>query len=99
MAPEPVKSKRTQEAQKLAKSDPPKAEAIYKEILSKGPGSGESALREYETALMGLGEIYRDQGNVNELAKLVTTSRSTLSSFAKAKTAKLGMHFILCVIT
>ena len=43
---------------------------------------------------MGLGEIYRDQRNANELAKLVTTSRSTLSSFAKAKTAKLGMHDI-----
>ncbi len=94
MAPEPAKSKRIEEAQKLAKSDPSKAEAIYKDILSKGPGSGEAALREYETALMGLGEIYRDQRNANELAKLVTTSRSTLSSFAKAKTAKLGMRNI-----
>ena len=94
MAPEYVNSKRIQEAQKLAKSDPSKAEAVYKDVLSRGPGSGESALREYETALMGLGEIYRDQGNANELAKLVTTSRSTLSSFAKAKTAKLGMRCV-----
>jgi len=94
MAPVPMNSKRIDEAQKLAKSDPSKAEAIYKDILSKGPGSGEAALREYETALMGLGEIYRDQENANELAKLVTTSRSTLSSFAKAKTAKLGMYDI-----
>ena len=94
MAPEPVKSKRIEEAQRLTKNDPSNAEAIYKDILSKGPGSSEAALREYETALMGLGEIYRDGRNANELAKLVTTSRFTLSSFAKAKTAKLGMRCI-----
>lgn len=28
----------------------------------------------------------------NELVDLITTSRTVLSSFAKAKTAKLGMH-------
>lgn len=90
MAAAPADSTRIQEAQKLSKTNPPKAEAIYEEILSKGPGSGEAALREYETALMGLGELYRDTKRPNELANLVRTSRSTLSSFAKAKTAKLG---------
>ena len=90
MAPQPEDSPRIKEAQKAAKDEPTKAEAIYKDILSKGPGSGEAALREYETALMGLGEIYRDGKRPNELAELVRTSRSTLSSFAKAKTAKLG---------
>ncbi len=90
MAPNPVNTKRIDEAQKTAKTDPTKAEALYKDILSKGPASGEAALREYETALMGLGELYRDQKKANELAELVRTSRSTLSSFAKAKTAKLG---------
>lgn len=90
MAASPTDSMRIQEAQKLSKTNPPKAEAIYEEILSKGPGSGEAALREYETALMGLGELYRDTKRPNDLANLVRTSRSTLSSFAKAKTAKLG---------
>lgn len=90
MAAAPADSTRIQEAQKSSKTNPPKAEAIYEEILSKGPGSGEAALREYETALMGLGELYRDTKRPNELANLVRTSRSTLSSFAKAKTAKLG---------
>ena len=90
MAPNPVNTKRIEEAQKLAKTEPAKAENLYKEILSKGPGSGEVALREYETALMGLGELYRDEKKANDLADLVRTSRSTLSSFAKAKTAKLG---------
>ncbi|MCJ1282686.1 26S proteasome regulatory subunit rpn6 [Xylographa opegraphella] len=89
MAPNPVNTKRVDEAQKLAKTDLAEAEKLYKEILSQGPGSGEVALREYETALMGLGELYRDGQKANELADLVRTSRSTLSSFAKAKTAKL----------
>lgn len=89
MAPTPADSARIQEAQKLSKTNPPKAEAIYEEILSKGPGSSEAAVREYETALMGLGELYSDTKRPNELANLVRTSRSTLSSFAKAKTAKL----------
>lgn len=90
MAVSSTDSTRIQEAQKLSKANPPKAEAIYEEILSTGPGSSEAGLREYETALMGLGELYRDTKRPNELAKLVRTSRSTLSSFAKAKTAKLG---------
>ena len=90
MAPNPENARKLQESQKLAKTDPSKAEATYKDILSTGPDSGEAALREYETALIGLGELYRDNKKPNELAELVRTSRSTLSSFAKAKTAKLG---------
>ena len=90
MAPPPTNSPRIEEAQKLSKTDPSKAEAIYQDILSKGPGSGEAALREYETALMSLGELYRDTKRANDLADLVTESRSTLSSFAKAKTAKIS---------
>ena len=90
MAPPSKNSERIEEAQKLSETDPSKAEAIYQEILSTGPGSLDAALREYEAALMGLGELYRDTKRPNELANLVTKSRSTLSSFAKAKTAKLG---------
>lgn len=90
MAPSISESKRINEAQKLAKSDPSKAISIYRDVLSKDPQSGEGGLREYESALMGLGELYRDEKKPNELSELVTNSRSTLSSFAKAKTAKLG---------
>ncbi|KAL8712632.1 MAG: hypothetical protein Q9220_003163 [cf. Caloplaca sp. 1 TL-2023] len=89
MAPAAAPSRRVAEAQKLAKSKPAEAESIYKDVLSKGPGSGEAALRDYEMALMGLGEIYRDEKKATELSELVTSSRSTLSSFAKAKTAKI----------
>lgn len=101
MAPPPKDSKRIEEAQKLSKTEPAKAEAIYEEILSTGPGSSEAALREYETALMGLGELYRDAKRPKDLANLVTKSRSTLSSFAKAKTAKLGQYIspLQCIAT
>ena len=92
MAPAPTDSAKVQEAKKLGKTDPLKAEAIYKEILSKKPGASEAALREYESALMGLGESYRDTRKTDELAELVRSSTSSLSSFTKAKTAKLGME-------
>ena len=92
MAPAPTDSTKIEEAKKLGKTDPLKAEGIYKEILSKKPGTSEAALREYESALMGLGESYRDTRKTDELAELVRSSTSSLSSFTKAKTAKLGME-------
>lgn len=55
-------SSRVQEAQKLAKTDPRKAEAVYKEITSQAPGtSSDAATREYEAALISLGELYRNE--------------------------------------
>lgn len=82
--------KRVEEAQKLAKTEPAKAEKIYQEVLSQDPGSNEQAIKHYETALIALGELYRDQKKVDALAELVRQARSVLSSFAKAKTSKLG---------
>jgi 26S proteasome regulatory subunit N6 len=58
----PADSERIQEAQKIAKTDPRKAEAQYKEIISKPPSAtSDTAVREYETALLSLGELYRDE--------------------------------------
>jgi 26S proteasome regulatory subunit N6 len=58
----PVDSDRIIAAQKLEKSDPRAAEASYKEIISKTPSAtSDAAVREYETALVKLGELYRDQ--------------------------------------
>lgn len=55
-------SSRLHEAQKLAKTDPRKAEAIYKDITSKAPAAtSDAATREYESALISLGELYRDE--------------------------------------
>lgn len=55
-------SERVREAQKAATSDPRKAEHIYKDIISKPPAvTSDSAIREYETALIALGELYRDE--------------------------------------
>ncbi|RPA87430.1 PCI-domain-containing protein [Ascobolus immersus RN42] len=80
---------RLESAQKLVKEDPAKAESVYKDILSKNSGLNDAAMKEYEGALMGLGELYRDQRRVDELAELVKASRLEMSSFAKAKTAKI----------
>jgi hypothetical protein len=80
-------SKRIEEAQKISKKEPRKAEAIYKDVLSNGPGQG-------EVALMSLGELYRDGKQANELGELVKKSCSSLSKFAKAKTAKLGLFLV-----
>ncbi|KAH7119056.1 PCI domain-containing protein [Dendryphion nanum] len=81
--------KRIEEAQKLVKTDPAKAEQLFKDVISSNPGSNEAAIKNYESALVGLGELYRDQRRVDALAELVRQTRSILSSFAKAKTAKL----------
>ncbi|KAK3946334.1 hypothetical protein QBC46DRAFT_301617 [Diplogelasinospora grovesii] len=83
-------SERVREAQKLTKTDPRKAEEIYQEIISKAPSvTSDAAIREHELALISLGELYRDEKNAKALVDLVTKSRTVLSSFAKAKTAKL----------
>ena len=55
-------SERVREAQKLVSTDPRKAEQIYKEIISKPPSvTSDAAVREYETSLVHLGELYRDE--------------------------------------
>jgi len=89
MAPPPSNETKIEEAQKLIKSDPAKAEALFKEVLVKPPGTGESAQRSYENALVGLGELYRDGKRPDDLRQLVEDKRSAFSSYAKAKTAKL----------
>lgn len=57
-----TESQRVIDAQKLVKSDPRKAEAQLQEIVSKPPSAtSDAAVREYETALLALGELYRDE--------------------------------------
>lgn len=84
-------SKRVEEAKKLSKDEPAKAEPIYKGILSKPPGTNDRAVRDFENALIGLGELYRDHKRTQDLANLIQQTRDVLTSFARAKTAKLGM--------
>lgn len=83
-------AKRLEEAKKQTKDQPAKAEQTYKEILSKPPGSNDKAVRDFENALTGLGELYRDHQRTNDLAELIQQTREVLTGFAKAKTAKLG---------
>ena len=92
MAASPAEnSKRLEEAAKLSKSDPAKAEEIYKSI-TQSPESNATAMNNLEVALLGLGEIYSDQKRVDELANLILQTREALHSFAKAKVAKLGVY-------
>jgi 26S proteasome regulatory subunit N6 len=89
-------AKRIEEAKSLSKASPQKAEKIYQDILSKAPGSNEKAVREFEGALIGLGELYRDHKRTQDLANLIQQTRDVLTSFARAKTAKLGTRRISC---
>ncbi|KAG6915136.1 hypothetical protein DXG01_013100 [Tephrocybe rancida] len=82
----------------LAPTDPAGAERVYKQILEDTAGStkddsrteeSNQGLREQETALIKLGELYRDQQNAQGLADVITASRAFMASTAKAKTAKL----------
>lgn len=82
-------AKRIEEAK--SSKDAAKSEKIYKDILSKPPGSNDRAVRDFENALVGLGELYRDQKRADDLAALITQTRDVLTSFTRAKTAKLGM--------
>lgn len=83
------------QAEQLAKSEPKRAEQIYNDILGKpldkDATSAETAesLRFQETALVKLGELYRDQNNAEGVAEVINKSRTFMSSTAKAKTAKL----------
>jgi 26S proteasome regulatory subunit N6 len=55
-------SERVREAQKLRATKPKEAEKIYKEIISTPPSvTSEAAIRDYETSLICLGELYRDE--------------------------------------
>jgi len=55
---------RLEDAKTIQKTDLAKAETQYKAILSVRPETSDAALKEYEQALMALGELYRDGGCV-----------------------------------
>jgi len=92
-----------QEAQSVQKTNPRRAEELYKQVLAQvGPSStatheqDASRARGQETALLRLGEIYRDEQNADGLAEVIFISRSFMaSSTAKAKTAKLIRTLLL----
>ncbi|KAH7906002.1 hypothetical protein BJ138DRAFT_1163649 [Hygrophoropsis aurantiaca] len=87
------------EAEAAASATPQRAEQLYKQILDPstastsnsdaGNGDRDQLLRDQETALVKLAELYRDQKNAKGLSEVITLSRSFMSSTAKAKTAKL----------
>ncbi|KAL9051467.1 MAG: hypothetical protein Q9162_005998 [Coniocarpon cinnabarinum] len=90
----PETPKRIEEAKKQSKDEPQKAEQTFKDILSKGPGNSDASARDYENALMGLGQLYRDHKKIQELSDLVEHTRGELSSLPKAKTAKIVRNLL-----
>lgn len=46
-------------------------------------------LQEQETAILDLGELYREQKNAGKLSELIENTRQVLSGFAKSKSAKI----------
>ena len=89
--PSSAPSARIKEAQTLMATDPRRAEQIYQDIVASQPSAtSEAATREYEAALMTLGQRFRDECRAQELVDLIGKSRTVLSSFAKAKTSKLS---------
>ncbi|KAK0489018.1 PCI-domain-containing protein, partial [Armillaria novae-zelandiae] len=89
------------EADAASKTDSVRAEALYKQILTSSSSAPSTSsredvqqqkmqtLRDQETALVNLGQLYRNQKNAQGVAAVITLSRSFMSSTAKAKTAKL----------
>ncbi|KAI0707982.1 PCI-domain-containing protein [Earliella scabrosa] len=89
-------------AQAQSASEPRKKEALFREILASpisehaSVEEKEAELRHQESALVKLGELYRDQNNAKGVAEVITLSRSFVSSTAKAKTAKLIRTLLDC---
>lgn len=88
-------AKRIEEARKKSKDSPSTSEATLKDVISKGPGTTDNSSRDFENALVGIGELYRDQKRAKELAELIQSTKSELSNLPKAKTAKIGMSIDL----
>ncbi|KAI0807978.1 PCI-domain-containing protein [Fomes fomentarius] len=89
-------------AQAESVSEPARKEALYKQILASPINEHalveekEADLRHQESALVKLGQLYRDQNNAKGVAEVITSSRSFVSSTAKAKTAKLIRTLLDC---
>ncbi|GBE81659.1 PCI-domain-containing protein [Sparassis latifolia] len=98
----PSRAELLNEAESLAPSNPVQAEALFKEVLQSPDNQfahveeREREIRHQETALVKLGELYRDQNNAKGVAAVITLSRSFVSSAAKAKTAKLIRTLLDC---
>lgn len=59
-----TESDRIQEAKKIASTDPNKATQIYKNVITDNTKTAvinDAQSREFEAALLSLGELYRDQ--------------------------------------
>ncbi|KAI0717636.1 PCI-domain-containing protein [Fomitopsis betulina] len=80
----------------------PQAEAIYKDIITSPVSEHaelpqrEAELRQQETALIKLAELYQSEKNAKGIADVIKLSRSFVSTTAKAKTAKIIRTVLDC---
>ncbi|RKO92793.1 hypothetical protein BDK51DRAFT_36147 [Blyttiomyces helicus] len=77
-----------QKAEELAKAQPAKAIDLYKSYL-QAEGKSDEDVKTKEASLLALAALYKQQKKQDDLAALVRSSRTFLSSVAKAKTAKI----------
>lgn len=59
-----AESDKIQEAKKISSTDPDKAAQLYKDIITTNTKTAvinDAQSREFESALLSLGELYRDQ--------------------------------------
>lgn len=56
---------------------------------SDGPDDNEDSIRIKEQNILQLGELYKKEGKVKELAELIKVTRPFLNLISKAKAAKL----------
>jgi len=75
-------------AEKIQKTKPNDAAAIYKSVLSLNQSDDET-VRLKERALLNLGEVYKELQKPGDLADLIRAQRPFLTSIPKAKTAKI----------
>jgi len=66
-----------------------RSEAEYQQILSTPPKQTDKDQRAFESALIGLGSLYRDQKRTSDLHTLTTQTLQNLSTFPKAKISKI----------
>ncbi|KAI8816057.1 PCI domain-containing protein [Fimicolochytrium jonesii] len=85
----PGKTDRLAEIQALAKTSPKEAIAAYENVLTTTTGNTDQEIQVRETALVKLGELYKDTKAAEKLAQLIRGSPSYLSNTSKAKTAKI----------
>ncbi|RKP06520.1 PCI domain-containing protein [Thamnocephalis sphaerospora] len=77
------------QAEELSQMQPEKAVEMYRKVLEHKTEKNDGLLRQKETAIIKLGELYKTQRDTTAMAELIRTSRTLMGDIAKAKSAKI----------